>query len=327
MARRQRSSPFEDLISIVARLPWWACLLLAVVSYVVLRSLAEPAAAPVLTHPGQLGAALAHTMWKTLAFYGQFLIPFACVIAAVISGIRQRRRGALVSGVAKSSAPDALNGMSWRDFEVLVGEGFRLQGYQVLETGGGGPDGGIDLVLKREGERFLVQCKQWRALKVGVSVVRELYGVMAARGAAGGFVVTSGSFTPEAEAFASGTNVKLIDGKKLFALIQQAKAAQLAGKAGQKAWVEPAVPAAPRTGASWERSPVQRQSPTVFGTTASTTEENRASVPTVPDCPLCDNPMVLRTAKKGPNAGASFWGCSKYPGCKGTRPAAAGKGA
>ena len=31
---------------------------------------------------------------------------------------------------------------------MLVGEGFRLQGYQVVETGGGGADGGVDLVLK-----------------------------------------------------------------------------------------------------------------------------------------------------------------------------------
>jgi restriction system protein len=45
---------------------------------------------------------------------------------------------------------------------------------------------------------FLVQCKQWKAFKVGVQVVRELYGLMAAHGAAGGFVVTSGRFTDEA---------------------------------------------------------------------------------------------------------------------------------
>ena len=44
------------------------------------------------------------------------------------------------------------------------------------ETGGQGADGGIDLVLRKGSERFLVQCKQWRAYKVGVNVVRELYG-------------------------------------------------------------------------------------------------------------------------------------------------------
>ena len=55
-------------------------------------------------------------------------------------------------------------------------------------------------------------CKQWKAFKVGVTVVRELYGVMAARGAAGGFVVTSGRFTEEATRFADDRNIRLIDG-------------------------------------------------------------------------------------------------------------------
>ncbi len=56
------------------------------------------------------------------------------------------RRGAwqnLVTDVAQSKATDVLDGMSWREFEMLVGEGFRLQGYQVVETGGGGADGGV----------------------------------------------------------------------------------------------------------------------------------------------------------------------------------------
>ena len=36
-----------------------------------------------------------------------------------------------------------------------------------------------------------------------------------------------------------------------------------------------------------------------------------------PQCPDCQSSMVLRTARKGRNAGNQFWGCSKYPGCKG----------
>jgi hypothetical protein len=37
-------------------------------------------------------------------------------------------------------------------------------------------------------------------------------------------------------------------------------------------------------------------------------------------CPACGAGMVLRTAKKGANAGNQFWGCSKYPACKSIRP-------
>ena len=38
-----------------------------------------------------------------------------------------------------------------------------------------------------------------------------------------------------------------------------------------------------------------------------------------PSCPLCKGLMVLRTAKKGNNAGSQFWGCAGYPKCKGVR--------
>ena len=42
----------------------------------------------------------------------------------------------------------------------------------------------------------------------------------------------------------------------------------------------------------------------------------------LPACPLCRGGMVLRTAKRGDNAGSQFWGCSAYPRCRGTRPLA-----
>jgi hypothetical protein len=35
-----------------------------------------------------------------------------------------------------------------------------------------------------------------------------------------------------------------------------------------------------------------------------------------PRCPKCGSPMLLRTAKTGPNAGNRFWGCSNYPACR-----------
>lgn len=34
-------------------------------------------------------------------------------------------------------------------------------------------------------------------------------------------------------------------------------------------------------------------------------------------CPKCGSEMVLRTAKRGGNQGGQFWGCSKYPECRG----------
>ena len=36
-----------------------------------------------------------------------------------------------------------------------------------------------------------------------------------------------------------------------------------------------------------------------------------------PACPKCGSSMHLRTARRGRNAGNQFWGCSRYPICKG----------
>ena len=43
-----------------------------------------------------------------------------------------------------------------------------------------------------------------------------------------------------------------------------------------------------------------------------------ATAPATPECPQCGGEMVQRTAKKGPTAGAAFWGCSRYPNCRGS---------
>ena len=39
----------------------------------------------------------------------------------------------------------------------------------------------------------------------------------------------------------------------------------------------------------------------------------------IPSCPQCGQLMALRTAKTGPKAGRQFWGCTKYPECKGVQ--------
>jgi restriction system protein len=45
---------------------------------------------------------------------------------------------------------DSIRALSWKEFELLIGEAYRRQGYQVIETGGGGAGGGIDLRLKND---------------------------------------------------------------------------------------------------------------------------------------------------------------------------------
>jgi restriction system protein len=173
--------------------------------------------------------------------------------------------------------------MSWQHFELLVGDYFKQRGFEIDERGGGLPDGGIDLIARRGTDEYVIQCKQWKAIRVGVVPVRELYGVVAARRAAGGFFVTSGSFTAEAIQFAKGLSIELIDGEKLASSIAQ-----------------------------------HRQAKTV---TEAATVNFRSIASGVPSCPRCEAKMVMRTARTGPHPGDQFWGCTRFPACGGTRPA------
>ena len=44
---------------------------------------------------------------------------------------------------------------------------------------------------------------------------------------------------------------------------------------------------------------------------------SRSDVNSVQLCPRCGDEMELRTAKKGANAGKQFWGCTRFPQCRG----------
>jgi len=148
---------------------------------------------------------------------------------------------------------------------------------------GQGADGGVDLVLRKAGRTSLVQCKQWKTVSVGAPVIREMFGLMVAENANETIIVTSGNFTRDAQSFAEGKPIRLVDGPQLLALVRSVQSA-------------PASPAiTPATG------PRQPESPTS------------------PTCPQCGKAMVLRTARRGKNAGNQFWGCPAYPDCSGTR--------
>ena len=213
MELREKPGLPRTLIGLAARLPWWLGLGLAGISYAGLHHLAQQPM-PAALQPGQMGSFVLSAAMHGLALAGQYLLPVFFGLGALLSAF-SRGRAARLHAAAVQRA-DAIDRMSWQEFEILVGEYFRRQGFGVLDNGGGGADGGVDVVLQSSDGSYLVQCKHWRALRVGVQPVRELYGVMAAHGAAGGFVVTSGEFTEEAVRFADGLALTLINGRALL---------------------------------------------------------------------------------------------------------------
>jgi restriction system protein len=185
---------------------------------------------------------------------------------------------------------DWVRGLGWREFEEGVADIYRDQGYTVDLLGGSGPDGGIDLRMRRDGLTTVVQCKHWKTYKVGVKPIREFYGVMVSEGADHGVFITSGHFTREAESFAEGKPLGMIDRRGFLDLARQMQN-NLRSEYGLPEDAKLAV------------DPIAE-------------DETVAS----PACPLCAGEMVIRTARRGANAGSQFWGCSRFPGCRGTRP-------
>jgi restriction system protein len=138
-------------------------------------------------------------------------------IFAVASFLFARKRRRLI---CEQTSLEKLRQTPWKDFEYLVAEAYRRQGYGVEYSLGLGPDGGLDLTLRKDGRKTVVQCKRWKGFYVGAPVVREMFGLMTAEKADLAIIVTSGNFTRDARDFAVGKPITLVDGPQLLTLIQ-----------------------------------------------------------------------------------------------------------
>jgi restriction system protein len=219
MRRRNSVGLTTSLLNIAAKVPWQVSVIAAVALFVTLHLTAN-IDAPVTTTPATMGPfVVGHILWF-LATILQYVVPVLLLIGAVVSAVIRKRRHALHSAVVHAGRGNVMRNLTWQQFEKFIGAHFVQQGFAVEETGKPGPDGGVDLKLRRGKDGYLVQCKQWRARQVGVAAVRELHGVMASAGAVGGFVVTSGKFSDEARKFAKGREIELIDGRKLKVIMR-----------------------------------------------------------------------------------------------------------
>jgi restriction system protein len=280
--RRTDDGLFDSLFEIARVLPWWLDLGIAAGAGAGLHHVAK---SPPPTGPSTLanaGDQIASTLWHTLAGIGQFLVPLVFIIGAIASFGSGRHRARLLQKAGGHRSSAGLSEMSWQDFEKLAHELLRLQGYSIEPLGGSRADGGVDLIARRPGEVTLIQCKHWRTKQVGVKVVRELLGVVTANGATAGVVVTSGVFTDDAMKFAQGQRIRLIDGATLRATAQS----------------------------------LSTNSQHAMETTRPPSVDSKDR-PTL--CPLCRRTMALRVARRGARSGSSFWGCSSFPSCRGTR--------
>ena len=178
-------------------------------------------------------------------------------------------------------ATDDPAGLTWSQFERLIAEFYRRKGATVTPRGGPTADGGVDLSLMYPSGEQLIV--QCKHWK------NRLVGVKPLRELWG---VLDDEKADGAIFVTSGSfsvdALAFARGKRLELIDRPRLRGMLAEvKRGQAAEsVAEPVPAA-----------------------------------SSPLCPRCQSPMVLRTARRGANAGEQFWGCTTYPKCQGVRPA------
>lgn len=198
----RKNPSFADLL---LQAPWWVSIVTAAITYFVMGHLLPS------TETDNL---IINMVFKALAVPAPLFTLFILLIAP-FSFFNSRRKARQLDS---QKSIEIIRQLHWRNFEELVAEAYRRQGYRVAE-GGFGADGGIDLELRKNKEWVLVQCKQWKAQKVSVSVVREMFGVLAASNASKVIVISSGHFTQQAIDFAAGKSIVLLSGKDLLSLV------------------------------------------------------------------------------------------------------------
>ena len=195
--------------------------------------------------------------------------------------LRQRR-------LEQASTSHRLLALMPDEMADIAAELYRLQGYVVTENKRPDlEDGGVDFEISKQGKTWLVQVKHWRQ-EVPVKEARELWGIVASEGAAGGILIGTSGFSDRAQEFAEGKDLALIDGPRFLKM-----RGELPNRQGSTDGVpDPMV----SEGFAAHLSSVHR-----------------------PACPKCGMQMVLVTRLQDALVASQFWGCKTYPSCDGTR--------
>jgi len=180
---------------------------------------------------------------------------------------------------------NVLTDLTEQEFKKLLQKIFRQRGYSI-NTNEDPEHANVDLVLMQNNETSYVHHQNWKEKYIELDIVSEFYTVVKEKNLKQGIIISSGRFSEEALDFSLGKKLLLINGidlSHMIGVLMQSVA----------------------EGSSEDISEVAES-------------ESPPEIPEIePLCPICNQKMIKRTAKKGRNAGNIFWGCSQFPNCRG----------
>ncbi len=176
----------------------------------------------------KLWTASAEVSWVLLAGVLALVITYLTALLATGAVFTRSRYNRLLT--LHQTMRD-IRAMSWIEFEELVAANYAALGYEVERVGKDGPDGGVDLRMKKNGETVLVQVKHYRNSWVHELPLRQFLGSLENYKATRGIFVSCGVFDETAENFAKqNPRIQLVGGEQLESMIQRSVERRLGGR-------------------------------------------------------------------------------------------------
>lgn len=234
--------------------------------------------------------------------------------------------------------------ITWWQFEEVAAAMFRRLGYhEVIVLRSRGADAGVDIRMRREAKRCVVQCRHYPPTeRISVDAVRAFAFVALKEKADEAIFITTGRFSAPCHVTAGDSPIPmiLIDGQACMDLVLDVTKSSPSAPAKELHVAAPtglAIPigaradfACPSCGGDIVRKFDSKRSVAFWG--CRSYPKCRFAAYDAPDpsdtkprCLMCGGAMVRRDGKYG-----EFWGCTGYPACRGTRllraPALIGNG-
>lgn len=247
-----------------------------------------------------------HQHWQIVL--GGIALFLVCLVVAVFFITRLIRK----SRIENAMNTQKYDSMTGEQFEEFCANILRGNGYQDVEVTPTSGDHGIDILAKKDGVKYAIQCKRY-SKPVGNKAIQEAYSGKTIYNADVAVVMTNSDFTSQAIHDATKLNVLLWGRDKIESLqktrfsydsVEEIK--KLKGMTNN-------------SDSSSQREVKQETETTDDVDSVSWIRALKNGGKEELICPECGGKLVLRTAKRGANIGSQFYGCSNYPKCKFTR--------
>ncbi len=321
MAKRQ--SILEDLIGIAARLPWWAGVLLALVSYVGMHMLAGMEIDTLKGMQG-VGNTIMQSAARTFGMFAQYLLPIVFLIGAGISAFRRwkrdgrpiRRAGTFDEYLQRKNAGEG-TGTGADPYPDQTED--RIYPAWESAPSGGKPASKVDASRWSAELLAAIEWKRFEEVCAGLFERLGFATKLATCGADGGIDIHL--YRPPSDQPVAIVQCKAWNKKVGVNVIRELRGVMSSEGVAEGIFVTTSTYSDDAIAFAKANQIDLMDGKTVLRTILKLTEEQQISLLrlatagdyTTPTCASCGVKMIARTPKAG---GKAFWGCVNYPGCK-----------